>query len=30
MGEKPKVPLDCLFQGCYNPAFEAEIQKCKD
>lgn len=30
MGEKPKVPLYCLFQGCYNPAFEAEIQKCKD
>ncbi len=30
MGEKPKVPLDCLFQGCYNPEFEAEIQKCKD
>ena len=30
MGEKPKVPLDCLFQGCYNPAIEAEIQKCKD
>lgn len=30
MQKKPKVPLDCLFQGCYNPAFEAEIQKCKD
>ncbi len=30
MEKKPKVPLDCLFQGCYNPAFEAEIQKCKD
>lgn len=30
MGNKPKVPVNCLFQGCYNPAFEAEIQKCKD
>lgn len=30
MHGKPKVPLDCLFQGCYNPAFEAEIRKCKD
>lgn len=30
MERKPKVPLDCLFQGCYNSAFEAEIRKCKD
>jgi len=30
MENKPEVPLDCLFQGCYNPAFEAEISKCKD
>lgn len=30
MQGKPKVPLDCLFQGCYNSAFEAEIRKCKD
>lgn len=30
MCQKPKVPLNCLFQGCYNPAFEAEIAKCKD
>ncbi len=30
MRKKPKVPLNCLFQGCYNPAFEAEIQKGKD
>lgn len=30
MQKKPKVPLNCLFQGCYNPAFEAEIQKGKD
>lgn len=30
MENKPIVPINCLFQGCYNPAFEAEIQKCKD
>lgn len=30
MSEKPIVPIDCFFQGCYNPAFEAEIKKCKD
>lgn len=30
MHGKPKAPLDCLFQGCYNPAFEAKIRKCKD
>lgn len=27
---RPVVPLHCFFQGCYNPAFEAEIKKCKD
>lgn len=27
---KAKVPLSCLFQGCYNPELEAEIRKCKD
>ncbi len=27
---RPTVPINCLFQGCYNPAFEAEIAKCKD
>lgn len=27
---KPVVPLNCFFQGCYNPDFEAEIRKCKD
>lgn len=27
---KAKVPLNCLFQGCYNPELEAEIRKCKD
>lgn len=30
MENKPVVPLDCLFQGCYNPDYEAEISKCKD
>lgn len=28
--EKPEVPTGCLFQGCYNPAYEAEIKKGKD
>ena len=30
MKEKPSVPVNCLFQACYNPAYEAEIKKCKD
>ena len=30
MEPKVKVPLNCLFQGCYNPVYEAEIRKCKD
>ena len=29
MCPKVEVPVNCLFQGCYNPAFEAEISKCK-
>lgn len=29
MKPKAKVPLNCLFQGCYNPELEAEIRKCK-
>lgn len=29
MKNKPIVPINCFFQGCYNPAFEAEIEKCK-
>lgn len=24
------VPIDCFFQGCYNPEFEKEIEKCKE
>ncbi len=30
MSEKPIVPINCFFQGCYNPAYEAEIKKGKD
>ena len=30
MKAKPVVPVNCLFQGCYNPEYEAEIRKCKD
>lgn len=29
MENKPEVPVNCFFQGCYNPAYEAEIQKGK-
>lgn len=25
-----EIPVNCFFQGCYNPEYEAEIQKCKD
>ena len=28
--KKAEVPINCFFQGCYNPEFEAEISKCKD
>lgn len=27
---KPEVPINCFFQGCYNPELEAEISKCKE
>lgn len=30
MKEKPLVPVNCFFQGCYNPAYEEEIRKGKD
>lgn len=30
MSEKPIVPINCFFQGCYNPAYEEEIRKGKD
>lgn len=29
MQGKPEVPVNCFFQGCYNPAYEAEIHKAK-
>jgi len=25
-----KVPTYCFFQGCYNPEFEKEIERCKN
>lgn len=30
MGEKPIVPINCFFQGCYNPVYEEEIRKGKE
>ena len=30
MSDKPIVPIDCFFQGCYNPAYEEEIRKGKE
>ncbi len=30
MEKKTAVPLNCYFQGCYNPKFEAEIAKGKE
>lgn len=27
---KVSVPLNCLFQGCYDPALEEQIRRCKD
>lgn len=27
---KVKIPVNCLFQVCYNPEYEEEIKKCKD
>lgn len=27
---KVKIPINCFFQGCYNPEYEEEIRKCKD
>lgn len=30
MSDKPIVPINCFFQGCYNPAYEEEIKKGKD
>ena len=30
MNDKPIVPANCFFQGCYNPAYENEIRKAKE
>lgn len=30
MDEKQIVPINCFFQGCCNPAYEAEIRKGKE
>lgn len=30
MENKPKVPINCFFQGCYNPDYEVEISKAKE
>ena len=30
MDEKPIVPTNCFFHGCYNPAYEEEIRKGKE
>lgn len=27
---RANVPINCFFQGCYNPEFEREIARCKD
>lgn len=29
MKDKPTIPINCLFQACYNPILEAEINRCK-
>ena len=28
--DRPVVPTYCYFQGCYNPAYEREIERGKD
>lgn len=30
MSERPVAPTNCFFQGCYNPAYKAEIRRAKD
>ena len=30
MSKRAKVPVNCFFQGCYNPEYEREISKSKD
>ena len=29
MDKRPEVPINCYFQGSYNPLFDAEIEKAK-
>lgn len=28
--KKAEIPINCFFQGCYNPAYEEEIRKGKE
>lgn len=30
MKNKPTIPTNCFFQGCYNPDYEKEIYKAKE
>lgn len=30
MKDKPIVPINCFFQGCYNPAYEEQIRLGKE
>ncbi|MBR3864046.1 MAG: sugar O-acetyltransferase [Clostridia bacterium] len=30
MSEKPIIPQNCFFQGCYNSTYEEEIRKAKE
>ena len=30
MSDKPIIPINCFFQGCYNPDYEKEIRKAKE
>lgn len=30
MKDKPVVPVDCFFQGCYNPEYHEQIMKCRE
>ncbi|MDE6470459.1 MAG: sugar O-acetyltransferase [Eubacterium sp.] len=30
MNNTPEIPINCLFQGCYNPELEKHIRICKD
>lgn len=30
MNNTPEIPINCLFQGCYNPELEKHIRICKN